>query len=211
MAIAGAEGADAVAMRMTESRNPSTRGAAAIALGLIGNPDRDAPVDDATRSSCDDRLREMLKSDRHPVIRGYAALAAGICGKSSASKDILAMVRKTGSPTPRSYGALGLALLGTQEGANDIVGFLRSNQMRNGFVASHMVYALGLTKDRRTETFDSLLEKAQDGADQYVQAATLAAIGYLSSGEFYPRRHLMARGYNYMLNLDYIDTYFYKL
>ena len=45
----------------------------------------------------------------------------------------------------------------------------------------------------------------------YVQAASLAAIGYLSTGEFYPRRHQMAKGYNYRVGYDFIETYFYKL
>ncbi len=86
---------------------------------------------------------------------------------------------------------------------------LKSKQMRNGFVASHAVYALGLTKDRTA--LDTLVEKSLDRGDMYVQAATIAAVGYVSTSEFYPRRHLMATGYNYMLGLDYIETYFYKL
>jgi HEAT repeat protein len=211
LAIGGAEDAYATAMKLSEERNPSTRGAACVALGLIGNKDRKVPASAEIQKGCDTRLREILRTDPHPVIKGYAALACGICGNAASGKDILKMVRDTSSPTPRSYGALGMALLGTQEGADDILAFVRGQDMRNGFVASHMVYALGLTKDRRDKTFTSLMEKATSGDDEYVQAATLAGIGYLSSGEFYPRRHLMSRGYNYMLNLEYIDTYFYKL
>ena len=211
LAIANGEGAQALALEKLQDRNPSTRGAACIALGLIANKDRVNPISEEARKVCDDALRGIMRKDRHPVIRGYAALATGLVGNASAADEILAMVRKTKAPTPRAYGALGMALLGTQKGADDIVGFLQSGEMRNGFVASHMVYAIGLTKDRRHKTFDALIEKAVDGNDQYVQAATIAALGYLSSGEFYPRRHLMARGYNYLLGLDYIDTYFYKL
>ena len=211
LAIANGDGAQEIALQKLKERNPSTRGAACIALGLIADKDREKPISEADRKICDDALRNVIRKDRHPTIRGYAALATGLVGNASAADEILSMVMKTKAPTPRAYGALGLAMLGTKKGADEIVGFLRSGQMRNGFVASHMVYAIGLTKDRRTETFDALIEKAVDGNDQYVQAATIAALGYLSSGEFYPRRHLMARGYNYLLGLDYIDTYFYKL
>lgn len=211
LAIARADDAAEVALKYVEERNPSTRGAACIAMGLIANADVVEGYSAEVRAAANKKLRDVIKNDRHPVIRGYAALAAGIAGDPASGKDILALVRDTSSPTPRAYGALGMALLGTQEGAADIVNFVRGDQMRNGFVASHMVYALGLTKDRSEATFKSLLEKSQDAGDQYVQAATLAAIGYLSSGEFYPKRHLMSRGYNYMLNLSYIDTYFYKL
>ncbi|MGE0191946.1 MAG: HEAT repeat domain-containing protein [Planctomycetota bacterium] len=211
MAIGGADDAYENAIRMSDERNPSTRGAACIALGLIGNKDRAVPASEEIQKGCDERLRQLVRTDAHPVIKGYAALACGLVGRGESGKEILKMVRDTSSPTPRSYGALGLALLGTQEGADDIRSFIRSEEMRNGFVASHMVYALGLTKDRRPETYARLVDVTEKGDDQYVQAATLAAIGYLSSGEFYPRRHLMARGYNFMLNLEYIDTYFYKL
>ena len=211
LAIANGDGAQEIALEKLKERNPSTRGAACIALGLLANKDRPDAISEENRAVCDKALRAVVKRDVNPVIRGYAALATGLIGNASAADEILAMVRATKAPTPRAYGALGLALLGTKKGANDIVGFLRSDQMRNGFVASHMVYAIGLTKDRRPSTFDALIEKAVDGNDQYVQAATIAALGYLSSGEFYPQRHLMARGYNYLLGLDYIDTYFYKL
>jgi len=211
MAIGGAEDAYENALRMSDERNPSTRGAACISLGLIGNKDRANPASAEIQKGCDERLRLLVRTDPHPVIKGYAALACGLVGRGESGSEILKMVRDTSSPTPCSYGALGLALLGTQQGADDILKFVRSSEMRNGFVASHMVYALGLTKDRRKETYDRLVDVTEKGEDQYVQAATLAAIGYLSSGEFYPRRHLMARGYNFMLDLEYIDTYFYKL
>lgn len=211
LAIGNGTGAREIAIEKSRDRNPSTRGAACIALGLIGDKDRVNPVSEEHRMSCDLRLREVMTKDRHPTIRGYAALAAGLVGNASAADGILRMVKRTKAPVPRAYGALGLAMLGTSKGADEIVAFLQSGDMRNVFVSSHMVYAIGLTKDRRTKTFDALIDKALNGKDQYVQAATIAALGYLSSGEFYPRRHLMARGYNYMLGLDYIDTYFYKL
>ena len=210
MAIGGIPGTDALAFTLLKERNPSARGAACIALGMLANPDRANPVTADIRAKADTALQETIARDPHPFIRGYAAIAAGMVGAHGAAEPILNMVRTTKTPESRAYGALGLALLGTKQGAGDIVGFIKSKeQMRNGFVASHMVYALGLTKDRTQ--LDDLLAQALDDHDQYVQAATLAGIGYLCTAEFYPRRHKMARGYNYMLNMDYIDTYFYKL
>ena len=51
----------------------------------------------------------------------------------------------------------GSFLLGGAGAAFAIIGFIKSkDQMRNGFVASHMVYAIGLTKDRKQ--LDDLLE-----------------------------------------------------
>jgi HEAT repeat protein len=210
MGIGNMDETHELALAMIKNRNPSARGAACITLGLVGNKDREDPCSDDVRKICDDKLQWMIVNDPNPVIRGYAAIGAGLVGSPKAAEPILKMVRTTHMPESRAYGALGLALLGTKKGAADIVNFIKSrDQMRNGFVASHMVYALGLTKDRRQ--LDDLVKVALDDHDQYVQAATLAGIGYLCSAEFYPRRHLMARGYNYMLNLEYIDSYFYKL
>ena len=210
MGIGNLPGTADHAHEMLENRNPSARGAACITLGLLGNPDRPDACTEAERRKADATLRTIIMKDPHPFIRGYAAIASGLVGSHAAADPILRMVKTTKTPEARAYGALGLAMLGTQKGSEEIIGFIKSkDQMRNGFVASHMVYALGLTKDRRQ--LDDLLTVALDDHDQYVQAATLAGIGYLCTAEFYPRRHLMARGYNYLLGLDYIETYFYKL
>jgi len=212
LAISNAEGAMDAALKGVKSHTPSTRGAACIAMGLIANKDRRIrPLAARKRAVCDQTLRAVMRGDRNPVIRGYAALASGIVGTTSSARAILAMVHATKAPTPRGYGALGLALLGTRQGTDDVVQILRSRDARNGFVASHVVYAIGLTKDRRPSTLVTLIERSVGGNNRDAQAASIAALGYLSSGEYFPRRHLMARGYNYLLGLPYVDRYFYKL
>lgn len=211
MAIGGIEGTDELAYELLKNRNPSARGAACISLGILANPDRETNrSSDTTRMKAAAKLQHLIVKDPHPFIRGYASIGSGMAGSPKSAETILKMVRTTKTPEARAYGALGLALLGTKQGSKDIVEFIKSReQMRNGFVASHMVYALGLTKDR--SALDALLEQCTDDHDQYVQAAALAGVGYLCTAEFYPRRHVMAKGYNYMLNMDYIDTYFFKL
>ena len=210
LGIGGVESTHELALEMLKDRNPSARGAACIAMGLLANPDREHACSDAIHKVCDDKLRWMVINDPNPFIRGYAAIGAGMAGANGAADPILKMVQTTKTPEARAYGALGLALLGTRKGSAEITGFIKSQeQMRNGFVAAHMVYALGLTKDRRQ--LDALLEQSLNDHDQYVQAAALAGVGYLCTAEFYPARHTMSRGYNYMLNMDFIDTYFFKL
>lgn len=201
LAIARAPKAYDLAVDCLTGKNkpPTTRAAACIAFGLLGDP------------RADEMLRNTVETDAHPYIRGYAALGLGMVGTRSSGKVILQMLKTTRSPVTRAYGALGLSLLGTAEGADEIVKVLKTDEVRDGFVASHMVYSLGLTKDRRPATFKALVEKSQDDADMYVQAATIAAIGYLATGEFYPQRHLMAKGFNYLMNLELISNYFYKL
>jgi HEAT repeat protein len=181
-----------------KNRDPSTRSAGAIALGILGDAKAD-PV-----------LRDLVSKDPHPHIRGYAAIALGMIGTPGSADLILSTIKSTKTPVTRAYGALGLCLLGTRKGTDFLTSVLESDQVKDMFVSSHMVYALGLTKDR--SQLDRLVKIADDSSrDMYIRSATIAAIGYVSSAEFYPHRHLMARGYNYMLNMDYISTYFYKL
>jgi HEAT repeat protein len=182
-----------------KNQPPTTRSAACITLGILGD------------AKANEMLKNTVETDAHPYIRGYAALAMGMIGSQASGPVIQQVVKTSRSPITRAYGMLGLALLGTNRGTDDIVAILKTDEVRDGFVASHMVYALGLTKDRRPGTFDTLIAKAQDDSDMYVQAATIAAIGYLATGEFYPERHLMAKGFNYLMNLDLISNYFYKL
>ena len=55
-------------------------------------------------------------------------------------------------------------------------------------------------KAPRKVALDALVEIATKHDNFFVQSAAVAAIGYVSSAEDYPRRHLMARGFDYMLN-----------
>lgn len=209
LAIAGETVAVERGLEMLDRRVATSRGAAAVALGLISNPDREKPIAAELRNKVQARLLKQMVDDKHPYIRGFCSIALGMIGERKSTTPILSLIRKTGAPTSRAYGLLGLALLGTKQGSDDIVKIIRSRDMRNATVASHAVYALGLTKDR--SALDSLVEKSLDRSDKFVQAAAIAAIGYVSSSEFYPQRHLMATGYNYLLGLDFIETYFYKL
>jgi HEAT repeat protein len=181
-----------------KNRPPTTRCAGCIALGIFGDAKAD-PV-----------LKDVIANDPHPYARGYAALALGMIGTPSAADAILTMVKTSRTPESRAYGSLGLSLLGSHKGAAYLTSVIESNEVRDGFVASHMIYALGLTKDR--SQLERLVKIAEDTSnDMYIRSASIAAIGYVSSGEFYPLRHLMAKGYDYMLDMDYIAMYFYKL
>jgi HEAT repeat protein len=200
LAIARAPGAHeaAVAAITGKNRADTTRSAGCVALGILMDPKSDA------------LLKETVLGDPHPYVRGYAALALGMIGTPASAETILPMMKSSRTPVTRAYGALGLALLGTRQGTDYLTQVLTSGEVKDGFVASHMVYALGLSKDRRQ--IDELIAKAADEKeDMYIRSAILAAIGYVSSAEFYPQRHLQARGYNYMLNMDFVSTYFYKL
>ncbi len=197
LAIAKAPEAYAVAVDAIEGRNrqATTQGAGMIALGILGDA-RGTPI-----------LKKLIEENEHPVLRGLAALGAGMLGDEKVQSPIMTMLKSTKSPDAMSLGALGLALLGKKQGSDMLI--KRLSETSNGDVASYNVYSLGLMKDR--SKLDSLIDTAQNHGNFFVQSAAVAAIGYVSSAEDYPRRHLMARGFNYMLNLNLLENYFYKL
>lgn len=197
LAIAKAPSAFEAAREAVEGKNKqaTTRAAGMIALGVLGDERGNAV------------LRKVLEDDGHPVLRGYAAQGLGMLGHDKSPGPILSMLKTTKSPEGISFAALGLALLGTKQGSDVLI--KRLTETGNGDVAAFCVYSLGLMKDR--SKLDQLVEIAQKHESFFVQSAAVAAIGYVSSAEDYPRRHLMARGFNYMMNLQLLENFFYKL
>ena len=180
---------------MGKNQQPTTRCASMIAMGLLGD------------SKGNEVIRRVLEDEPNPLVRGYAAIALGLLGDERSNEPILSMLKTTNAPEALAYGALGLALLGKRQGSDILAKKLQDTT--DGFVASHIVYSMGLMKDRKQ--LDALVDVSLNHKNYQVQAAAVAAIGYVSSAEDYPRRHLMAKGFNYMMNLDLIGTYFYKL
>jgi HEAT repeat protein len=197
LAIAKAPDAYDVCVEAIEGkgRQPTTRGAGMIGLGILQN------------AKASEFLRKVLEEEGHPTLRGFAALALGMLGDERSQAPILTMLKTTKSPETMADGALGLALLGKKSGGDVLVKNLTATE--NGDVAAYTVYALGLMKDRTK--LDALVDIAKNHNNFFVQSAAIAAIGYVSSAEDYPRRHLMARGFNYMLGLNLLENYFYKL
>lgn len=178
-----------------KNRQASTQGAGLIALGIL-NDNKASPM-----------LRSFMEESGHPVLRGLAAMAAGMLGDDKNLAPIMTLLKSTKSPDAMSFGALGLALLGKKQGSDLLV--KRLTETANGDIAAFNVYSLGLMKDR--SKLDALVDIAQNHGNFFVQSAAVAAIGYISSAEDYPRRHVMARGFNYMMNLQLLENYFYKL
>jgi len=197
LAIAKAPSAYDIAVEAITGKNrqATTQGAGLIALGILND------------NKASSLLRSFMDDNGHPVLRGLAAMAAGMLGDDKNLAPIMTLLKSTKSPDAMSFGALGLALLGKKQGSDLLV--KRLTETSNGDVAAFNVYSLGLMKDR--SKLDALVDIAQNHGNFFVQSAAVAAIGYISSAEDYPRRHLMARGFNYMLNLQLLENYFYKL
>lgn len=178
-----------------KNRQPTTRGAGMIGLGILGDP------------RANELLRTSLDNEDHPMLRGFAALALGMLGDEKSFGPVLSLLKTTNSPETMAECALAVALFGQKKGSDLLL--KRLQDTTNGDVAAYTVYAMGLMKDR--SKLDALVDIAKNHGNFFVQSAAVAAIGYVSSAEDYPMRHLMARGFNYQLNLNLLESYFYKL
>jgi HEAT repeat protein len=200
LAIAKAPTAYDLALAAVTAKNsqPTTVGAGMIALGILGD------------ARAVETLHGVLENASHPMLRGTAAVALGMLGDERSAGPILSLVKTTKSPDAMADGALAIALLGQVAGkkGSDLL-VKKLTDTADGNVAAYTIYSLGLMKDR--SKLDALLDIAKNHGNFFVQSAGVAAIGYVSSAEDYPMRHLMARGFNYMLNLQLLEQYFYKL
>ncbi len=197
LCIAKAPSAFEIARDAVEGKNkqPTTIGAGLIGLGILGD------------ARGNDVCRKTLEESSHPMMRGFAAIGLGLLGDDRSLQPIMSLLKTTKSPDAMSFGALGLALLGKKQGGDLLV--KRLTETTNGDVAAFNVYGLGIMKDRTK--LDQLVDISINHNNFFVQSAAIAAIGYVSSAEDYPRRHTMARGFNYLLNLQLLENYFYKL
>jgi HEAT repeat protein len=174
---------------------PTTRGAGAIALGLLG--------DERGRAT----LREALRTEPHPTIRGYIALALGMLGDRESVAELRAMVERAQSPRAVAYGALGLALVGQHADAVAIV--RRLAETSDDLVAPNLVHALRLMGDRRA-VGDLLAVAANPSSAGRSWAA--AALGYATtSPDAVPRRLALARGFNYLLPCGPLIAYIFEI
>jgi HEAT repeat protein len=173
---------------------PTTRGAAAVALGLLGDPSADAV------------LLEAMAEDAHPTVRGYAALALGMIGSDSSAAPLRAFVATARSPESVGWGALGLALLGRRADADLLV--KRLSEAANDVIGWNLVHALRLHGDRAS--LPSLVAIAREGRSDVAELAVLA-MGYVLSRDPWPRRLRMARGYDYTLRHPTLDAYYFTL
>jgi HEAT repeat protein len=173
---------------------PTTRGAAAVALGLLADP------------RADEVLLRAMNEDAHPTIRGYAALALGMIGSETSGEPLRAFVATARSPESIGWGALGLSLLGRRQdtallvrrladGATDVIGW-------------NLVHALRLNGDR--SALPHLLALAKDARSDVAELAVLAT-GYVVSRDAFPQRIRMSRGYDYTLRHLTLDAYYFTL
>jgi HEAT repeat protein len=178
----------------TKGAAPTTRAAAAVALGLVGDASADAAL-----------LRAMAE-DAHPTVRGYAALALGMVGTEASAAPLRAFFEQAKSPDAIGWSGIGLALFGRRQDTEAIRRRLMAGT--NNVIGWNLVHALRMTADR--SGLDALLDIAADERSG-VQELGILAVGYVVAPEPFPMRIRMSRGYDYTIRNLTLDAYYFTL
>jgi hypothetical protein len=163
-----------VALRSLVKRQRSDEvvGAAAVALGVMRDPE------------AEELLIETMRESGNPRIRGYCALALGMIGAHRRIPDLRAALEASlSSPFPVEQAAIALALLGDQETGSKLCDILESSS--NPMVQASVASAMGWIRDPRTlERLSARL--ATEGIGDTPRAWTAVAIGRICDRDDWP-------------------------
>ena len=181
---------EAVRKGFTEERDPSFRGAFAIALGLLD--------DQPSRTMLHKEFRRSNQDD----FRGYASVALGLLRHKEASEELLELCQdKTISPTLRLKTATSLGLMGDRDAVPVLVSSLEHASSLEAFASS--ARALGLIGDRTA--VGPLLGLAQDTDERAAtRAFACVALGLLGENTPLPFNEALKAHNNYRAPLPSI-------
>ena len=173
---------------LVDGKAEELRGAAAIALGLIGQQNA-APT-----------LMQILQDGDHPSLRGHAAVALGLLGAQDAEEVLLKQLASSAHrPTLLEQTTIGLALLGSDELHSRLLDMLAPKEgvlptLAEVTAASRGIALIG---DARTAPF---LLTAMDNESLTHKSRALAAraLGYLADSDSTPWQLRMMPGLHHL-------------
>lgn len=183
---------DMLRKSIEDLKDPSVKGAFAVALGLLQD------------KSSETLLTDIVKSPGTADLRGYAAIALGLMRARNATPAIETIVKETNEPTLQRSGAMALGLMGDRNVVTLISNILKTTS--NIEVMSSAAMALGTIGDHTA--IDPLLEamRPQSKLDDKARAYAATAIGILGEPTDVPKMSLIARDLNYRAQIDAVKT-----
>ncbi len=174
--------ADALTAKLEHETNPEFASAAALSLGLFGDP---------SHSSA---LRTRLAESDQPSLIGYCALALGLAGAENARQDLESLLFDDRDPEMRGHVAWAVRLLHSTNSNPRLLEALRGERTLNSVIS--LAAAIGVTGDRNSVA--SLVSLAGDAeAWSQARAASCAALGHLLRREDAAPRADFVAGGNY--------------
>jgi HEAT repeat protein len=174
--------ADHLVQQAVSHPNRSTRGAAAIALGLV------------RCGKAVESLTRMLAEGDDPYHRGYCALALGMIGDASSVAPLRLAMRKDALPQVRTQAALALALLRDTAFSGELLDLLVSSH--NDATKAFVALSLGFMGDVRiVEDVHAML--GERDLDDLTQLHCIHLVSKLLSGKAVPYLEPVAAGSNF--------------
>lgn len=170
--VASPDSGKALRSALEKARSVEVGGALCIALGLVRDPE------------ANDVLLARLNESGEGYMRGYAALALGMIGASSAIEPIRQIIASGASqPFAVENAAIALALLGDQETGQRLFAVL--DRSANPKVQSSVASAMGWIRDPRP--IGNLANMLADGRrNDTARAWTAVALGRICDQDRWP-------------------------
>jgi HEAT repeat protein len=170
-----------------KERNPSYRGAFAIALGLLD-----------ARGKADDLFEALLESSDKPL-KGYLCVALGLMKHRAAADRIRVIAeREKTSPRLQLQAAIARGLMGDLDAVNVLIGSLKEAQTVS--VISSAARALGFIGD--ISAVQPLLDIVNDDkAQKLVRAFAAVALGIIGAKTHLPWYSAITESLNYRASL----------
>lgn len=175
--------------KFAAARDPSSRGAFALASGLI----RD-------RLACDGLLAVASDGGANVKVRAYACLALGIIGDPRALEPLRAAAAEDRDRDLSLQAAMGLGLLGDARAVDDLVRVI-SDPDRSQYVLGSAAIALGTMGDERA--IAPLCAIVRDGKryPDLTRALAVVALGRIGDRRDVPSLARLSTGFNYRANV----------
>lgn len=164
-------------------RDPGTRGAFAIGLGMLAY--RDAEAD----------LVKILE-DRNPRLRGHVAMALGMMQAKTAVPALRALLDdSTRLPALQKNVAIALGLVGDRDAVATLAEVLETS--RTEYVQSASASAIGFIGDASTVPLLGRLASARGKISDIARAHAIVALGVVADPGLLPALHVIAVDSNY--------------
>jgi HEAT repeat protein len=173
----------AVRLALQEARDPSTRGALAIACGIMG----------ATEAA--PHLLDLLERERVDDARGYFAIGLGLMGAREALDPVNKIVDESRyRPELLKHAAIALALLGDADAVPKLVTLL--SESRSLATQASLSSALGFIGDQRSiAPLVTMLRKKE--LTERARAFAAVALGIVADKELLPWNAKIAQDIDY--------------
>jgi HEAT repeat protein len=171
-----------------DEKNPSTRGALAIAMGLMGGNDRSREA-----------LKQALVSSGDPLFQGYACVGLGLMRARDAKDTIVEVLHGASSkPDLQREAAIGLGLMGMRDVIPELVAVLAppSGSPPSTLTMGSISQALGLIGDRTAIPPLVAIARNED-LPALSRGFALVALGNLGEEQPLPVLSQLSRDLNY--------------